>query len=158
MDPPDEYGCEFYAGDAALIGRACSEGRWQELRGVVAADSFVGFPPCVHCLDLQLLPAAIASSTQQPEVQLSEPLRTVAGDEGTWGAEVLPGPWVESVAAVRPGQLVAAWQHWVALHHQEYGADEEWESSSIAQSLFDLAGLCRRAVSESRDVVWVWRL
>jgi hypothetical protein len=152
----DEYGCEFYAGEAALIVRACAEGRWGELRSGVAADAFVRFPRCVHGLDLLLLSAAIANSTRRPEVVLSESVGTVAGDEGTWGADVLPGGWVESVAAVQPGQVGAVWQYWVALHEREYGEDEEWDSPAVAVSLSGLVSLCQQALAGSREVIWVW--
>jgi hypothetical protein len=158
MNPLNKYGCDFYAGDSILIGRACSDGQWSELRTGTLADSFVGFPRYVHSLDLLLLSAAIAMATHQVEVKLNERAKIIAGDEGTWGAEVMPTLWVSSVAMIPTTQLSAVWQHWIVLHNQEYGPDSEWDLPDLAQSLFDLVTMCRQAIARSRDIVWVWTL
>ncbi len=157
--PLDNFGCEFYLGNAQVIGQACNQGKWKELHSGQFATIFVGFPQCVQSLDvLLLLSKAISEVTQQPEIVIDQLLKSVAGDEGTWGAEILPLNWIRSVADIPIEIVIPVWQCWKTLREQEYGFDEDWDSSNIVKSLFDLQLLCQLAISKNEDVVEVWNL
>ena len=159
INPLDKFGCEFYAGHARLIGQACAEGKWNELHSGQMAAMFVGFPPCVHSSDLLLLlPKAIHEVTQQPEVVLNDVLDSIAGDEGTWGAEALPTAWVRVIAEISVERIIEVWQRLLVIIEQEHGYDEDWQSPAVVQSLFDLNSLCRLARTNEEDVVHVWNL
>jgi hypothetical protein len=159
ISPLDEFGCEFYSGEARLIGQACAQGKWADLHSGVIASLFVGFPPCVHSLDLLLLlPKAVSEVTGRPEVVLADILVKVAGDEGTWGAEILPPEWVHSVAEIPIERIVEVWQNLIIIREREYDYDENWQSPAVVRSLFDLNALCRLSLAKKEDAVHVWTL
>src|SRR3954465_10409201 len=106
-----EYGCEFYEGDADVIGAAISVADWPALRNGTAAYSSVGFPRFIQGCYFDWFAAAVASVLQKPEVQLHD-LRTVAGEDGHWSADVLPVDWVAAAASVPAERIWLLGRHW----------------------------------------------
>ena len=85
-------------------------------------------------------------------------LDSIAGDEGTWGAEALPTAWVRVIAEISVERIIEVWQRLLVIIEQEHGYDEDWQSPAVVQSLFDLNSLCRLARTNEEDVVHVWNL
>jgi hypothetical protein len=153
----DEYGTEFYLGDADAIGAACAKRQWRRLRRGEGADAFVGFSRGVHSLDTHLLSKAVALTMGRPEVSVGEYERRVAGEEGLWGADVLPRAWVEELARTRE-HVAALHRHWWRVHEETYEPNPPFGSPAVRAALQGLADLCHRAVERSRDLVEVWTL
>ena len=154
----DKFGCEFYSGNAQKIAQACLKQDWDELKSGRLTTMFVGFPLCVRSLDFLLLPKAISQATKQSEVVFDELFEKIAGDEGTWGADLLPRNWVSSIAEISTESVIPVWQYWSNLNEQEYDFDEDWQSPDVVKSLFDLRQLCQLALSKNEDVVQLWIL
>lgn len=159
MYPPDDYGCEFYLGDADVIGRACEGGRWVDLRNGSLTLGFVSFPRQVHSLDIVLLSRAIAAALQCPEVALDEYGREVAGDEGLWGAEAMPIEWVRLVAGIPELEVENVARTWGTVHDTEYEPESsDWLDQEVIDSLRILVSLCRRASAGKPELIHVWTL
>jgi hypothetical protein len=151
----DDYGCEFYAGDADTIGRACAEWQFKALRDGRGARAFVGFPKCVFPVTFIFLSEAIAQTSGESEVALQEYGRNVALLDGIWSADVMPEPWVGAVAGglsrVKP--IVRVWRQ---LLDAEYGSDPDWTSPAVRTALARLMVMCGDAAVAKDDVVMVW--
>ena len=153
MNFPVDYGCEFYEGDADVIGRAVSGGDWPGLRNGIAAHSFVGFPRFICGSYFDWFAAAVASVVQQPEVQVHD-LRAVAGEDGHWSADVLPVDWVAAVASVPAERIWLLSQHWrEAYLRQQFSEVEDWPDHELLDPLHRLTVLCSAALSRRTDVV-----
>jgi hypothetical protein len=147
-----DYGCEVYEGDADVIGAAVSASQWQALRNGTAAHSFVGFPRFIEGSYFDLLGGAVAMVIRQPEVRIHDP-RTVAGEDGHWGAYVLPGDWVAALAAVPAKNIWLLSHHWREAFLQVYGEHEAWPDTELLDPLYRLTLLCQEALSRHTDVV-----
>jgi hypothetical protein len=151
----DEYGAEFYLGDPTAIGAACAAWRWHELRTGSLAQGFVGFPDCLHPLDVLHLSRAIADASGRPEVPIDERLREVAGEEGLWSAEVMPEPWLCSVAEV-PDRLVGPiCERWAQIIAAEY--DMEWDVPAVVAAFPGLVHIAKKALATGLSVVTIWQ-
>ena len=148
-----DYGCEVYEGDAEVIGAAVSACDWEALRNGTAAHSFVGFPRFIYGGYFDWLAGAVASVLEQPEVRIHD-LRMVAGEDGHWGADVLPADWVAAVASVPAKDIWRLSQHWrEAYLRQGYSEQEAWPDDELLDPLYRLSILCRDAVSRHTHVV-----
>jgi hypothetical protein len=152
MNFPVDYGCEFYEGDANVIGKAVSASAWQSLRDGTAAHSFVGFPRFIYGGDFDWLASAVASIVEKPEVRIHD-LRTVAGEDGDWSADVLPVDWVAAVASVPAKSIWLLSQHWREAYFRDYTEHEVWRDDELLDPLYRLTILCREALSRCSDVV-----
>jgi hypothetical protein len=150
----DEFGADFYVGDAAMIAEACATWRWRDLRSGVSAEGFVGFPTCVHPLDALQLSEAIAGVTGRPEVELSGS-GNMAGEEGLWAAEELSRPWVEALAGIPDALVDSVCSRWAQLVREEY--DAEWDEPSVAEAFRRVVNLARKAVAGGRSFVTIWQ-
>ncbi len=148
-----DYGCEFYTGDADVIGAAVSASDWQALRNGTAAHSFLGFPWFIHGEYFDFFAGAVASVIQQPEVRIHD-LRMVAGEDGHWGAYVMPADWVRVVASVPAHSIWLLSQYWrasyLSLGHIEV---EVWPDSELLDPLYKLTVLCSEALSRGKAIV-----
>ena len=152
MNFSTDYGCELYEGDADAIGAAINASDWAALRGGGAAHGFVGFPHFIHSDYFGDLSGAVAAVLQQPEVRIDS-LRTVAGEDGHWGAEVLPMDWVAAVAAVPAGSIWLLQQNWRESCFRSYGEPEAWLEGELLDPLYRFTLLCGAALSRQTDVV-----
>ena len=153
MNFPVDYGCEFYEGDANLIGAAVSASDWQALRNGTAAHSFVGFPRFIHGDYFDWLGSAVASVVEQPEVGIHD-LRMVAGEDGHWSADVLTTDWVAAVASVSAKNIWWLSRHWrEAYLRQGHIEQEAWPDDELLDPVYRLTILCQKAMSRHTDVV-----
>ncbi len=153
MNFSNDYGCEFYEGDADVIGAAVLASNWQALRNGTAAHSFVGFPKFIYGGYFDWLAASVASVVQQPEVG-GHDLRTVAGEDGHWGADVLPVGWVAAVASVPAKSIWLLSRHWrEAYLREKYIEIDDWPDHELLDPLHRLTILCSEALSRATDVV-----
>lgn len=148
-----DYGCEVYEGDANAIGVAVSTHDWGALRNGTAAHSFVGFPRFIYGGYFDWLAGAVASVLGRPEVPIHD-LRMVAGEDGHWGADVLPAGWVAAVASVPAKDIWSLSQRWrEAYLRHGYSEQEAWPEDQLLDPLYRLTLLCREAGSRRTDVV-----
>jgi len=153
MNFPDDHGCEIYEGDANAIGAAIAAFDWQALRNGTAAHSFVGFPRFISGYYFDWLAEAVATVLNKPEAP-DAGFRTVAGEDGHWGAGVLSKDWVAAVASVPTkdiGHLGRLWRD--AYLQQGYDELEDWPEDQLLDSLHQLTFLCMEALNRDADVV-----
>ena len=155
MNFPGDCGCEFYEGDADVIGDAISAANWMALRNGTAARSFVGFPTFIIGAYVVELTAAIGSVIQQPNLQINEG-RIVAGEDGHWSANVIPVDWVAAMGSVTEKDVPLVIQRWKEECVKEYDEVEDWQNDELRDRLYRLTLLCKEAQSRGSDVVFLY--
>jgi hypothetical protein len=150
---------EFYAGEADFIGRAFSDVESDDLRDGSAtayADLSLHLVPD----DLDTLSEAAADLSGVAPSLLSECLIRQVGalDDGqTGGADVVDPEWLGMFAALGDEDAERLTAGWFSRLGQKYGEALEVNRGAVA-AVVALIRLCRKAVAEGHDVVFVWYL
>jgi hypothetical protein len=150
---------EFYAGEADSIGRAFSDVESDDLRDGPAtayADLSLHLVPD----DLDTLSEVAAGLAGVAPSLLSECLTRQVGvlDDGqTGGADVVDPRWLGMFAALGDRDAEPLTARWFSCLGQKYGEPLEVNRGAVA-AVEALIRLCRKAVTEGHEVVYVWYL
>jgi hypothetical protein len=149
---------EFYAGDAAAIGRDFTAFEFGGLRDGTRAKAYADFSLHLSPTDLDILSQVITELVGGASLLLNDCLvRTVGGKPDTSGADVVDPRWVKMAAMIDEGAAPDVAAEWIRRVGLEYGQQLAITADAV-RAVQALIRLCRLAMQEELEVVHTWYL
>ena len=145
---------EFYPGVADAIIRSYKSGGLRAIKGGAKSPVMAGFYNTSPA-DLDLLTGEGCDLLGKEPINFTGSLEGVTDGGPSDDCTVVFPSWVERMANISDGSVDLLAQRWIAALAEEYpGA--ALDEKELGRGLHDLIEVCRKAVEDKTDVVFVW--